>query len=56
MAFGFLKLVPDPLSFDHNPIALLLHIVSKKESIDENLEETLIIITTNKGPTDNQIV
>jgi hypothetical protein len=25
IALGFLKLVPDPLIFDHNPIALLLH-------------------------------
>ena len=27
IALGFLKLVPDPLIFDHNPIALLLHMV-----------------------------
>jgi hypothetical protein len=55
MALGFLKLVPDPLTFDHNPIALLLHMV-QQESIDENLEETLIIITTNKGATDTKII
>jgi len=34
MALGFLKLVPDPLTFDHNPIALLLHMV-QQESINQ---------------------
>jgi hypothetical protein len=41
MELGFLKIVPDPLTFDHNPIALLLHMV-QQESIDELMEGKLI--------------
>ena len=33
MELGVLKIVPRPLTFDHNPIALLLHMV-QQESIN----------------------